>query len=190
MQNFYDLTTADLQRAVVTQDALGRIITRYSQQAAQQGGQGMASNDYEITALLASIARNAVPANCRYNVYSASFDIQNNEPGFGYMQQMLPQNLARKYLAVEFQSPINAPATADYGNYSVLFEETNINGTDIFDPQTSNLLARSLRLIKGTLLVPGVMVFTPPPTNAVSIIVNVPRGDGFTSGRVVVIEGV
>lgn len=180
-QNIYDMGTADLQRVAVTSEALSRIIAGYT----QQGG----NPDMEVTALLAQLLRDQVPKNCRYNVYPFAFV---NGLTTYQIFQVLPQNLNRKFLQIQFITSGNEAVTEAY----VLFEE----GPNTPTATDQSIITRSLKAMpSSTIHLNSLNVydgsdsnelvtleFSPAPSNAVSLV-------GLqTSGAItgIIIEGV
>ncbi len=152
-QDFYNMSTADLQRATVTSAEMGRIITRYT--SGQQAG--APAGDYLVEALLAQIAKMQVPKNCKFNVYSFSLFLNADEQGF--VQQIVPQNADRKYLAAQM---------IHGAGMHVLFEEHNFNAERISLGTVGDGIITPL--INRAVNIQGYEQFRVAPTNAVSVV--------------------
>lgn len=197
-QNILQVGQADLQRSAVSSDLIGRIVSRYTQTPVSQGGAAdgvpQFGSDLEIAALLASIAKDQTPKNCRYTSYSLNFTVNNS----GIIYQVLPQNLNRKFLIVQSMPTFNA-ATGQSSNAAVfdtrvLFEESQTTITPINFAQLAAYFSRSISTVGGNAGgFFGVFARTfenPVPTSAISIVAGGTTAGVATGGQVVVIEGV
>ncbi len=117
MQNFYDLSTADLQKATITNEVLNRMIAP-----------SVISGEFpDTSALLASILKNQLKANSKYRIYPFSITAGN-------WLQILPDNPDRTGLLV---------ASLGGGDVSVLLEQTTITQA----PLDAATLARAFVLL-------------------------------------------
>lgn len=172
-QSFYDLSTADLQKAAVSSDTLGRMILQYTQQNQITPG----DNTSAITALLAQLIKNNQRSTVRYSAYPFSIPIDATFDKA--MIQLLPDNPNRKFLIIQRASF----GTGNNNNMRVLFQQTNSNLQYIDNSAFKALIPSAL------LLPPGVTIFTmePAPINPISILVDGTLG---SAAHGIVIEGV
>lgn len=188
-QSFYDLSTADLQRAAIPKEVISRIITKYVQ-AAQAAAGGAVNVDYndnlEVTALLAQLVKNNARAAVKYNIFPFSFvggaDVNNPAS----ILQILPENPNRKFLAVQ----INNGSVVTNTTYYMLFEEASIT-PQILDSNTYvNYTTRAMNITPSSPAGADIRepyFFSPAPTNAISII---GFAEGVENAEGLIIEGV
>lgn len=173
-QDFYQLSTADLQRAAISGAEMGRIITH----AIAMNQQGDSS--FLTGALLAQIAKMQVPKNCRVSVYPIT--VTFNADGQIFLQQIVPQNLERKFLA--FQSLAGSGDT----RIGALFEEQPVARQELTLDEGNAVIVRSMRLdvAAGSGFSTGLTQMHITPSNAVSLVM---KGVNATE-TILIIEGV
>lgn len=164
-QSIMDVGYADLQRAAISPDALGRMIMQSNQSLQNED-----SGSTEI-GLLAMLVKNNKVANCRYTAYPFSTFMVNS------LIQILPENLNRKMLIVQFTT----------GNDTrILFEQGPNEKQFLSQDQYNAMIPRSLEVQSiSASNTPGFLVLSPTPTQPISILGN----DLFNEVSGVIIEG-
>lgn len=162
----YEFSSADLARAEVPREAINRMIGVGVQQMQQTGE----SPPPEV--LLASIAQKQAVASVRYRIYP--FNLAT-----GRLLQILPENLARKSLLIQFYTGAGLG-----NNVAILLEQGPTSPAQFDQGPTDSRLNRCLRISTDTNF-PNPFQFFMTPVNPVTLITDT---DSPIAG--VIIEGV
>lgn len=149
-----EFSSADLARVQIGPEEAGRIILQYIQQSQQEAAGPIDAP----TALIASLVRNQIAGNVRFQVYTYSLV---SGAGAGQIQQILTENPLRKALIL---AQLTAGGIGSDTHF--LFESGPPNSTAI---SNANFEVKRLTALRASSNNP--MSFLPAPINPITVLI-------------------